>query len=244
MGGMKGKERTRSSWAEIVIAVFSVLSAAILAFAAYEAYRAANIYEEQTRFQVRDGLIKFDRDILSGARAVAWRESFYVELPDGGNSRERAEIRLRLMLKDVQQMPSWEDIPSLSRWLWEPQDFYAEVKVRTREAYAQAEDLLYLLNNVYDAYATGFIAPGEYRTWMSYLYENGQHPLFLVALHFWHQAGFLTEEFAAELRLHFLKSLSNRETAQAIFPTLLKDDWPKKVGEKYFGPKKAAQTTE
>lgn len=57
MGSMEGKERARSSRAEIVVAVFSVLSAAILAFAAYEAYRAADIYEAQTLYQIRDGLI-------------------------------------------------------------------------------------------------------------------------------------------------------------------------------------------
>ena len=150
---------------------------------------------------------------------------------------------------------TWESVPDLYEKLYEVDGFNNADKVDLRNALDMAENMLYLVYNVYDAdnfqknndisyyvklllnrigimgMDTSDIIGAE--TWYAYISELGQNPLFLAAIYKGHKYGYFDEEFSAFIRERLMRSNRIRITLDKIYPELTKDDWVERLNEEY-----------
>jgi hypothetical protein len=162
-------------------------------------------------------------------------EAFFASFPEDLSPEERAERRIKLLAGNEYKTRKWKNVQDLSCMLFEENDFANPTKEKLREAYSVAEEVLYLIDNAYDARRKGFITEKEYRTWWGYLDEVGDHPLFLAAVDYWHQMHYITPELASELRKKLLRPKARgRATLEKFYPQMLRPDWAKLTGEESF----------
>lgn len=211
-----------ATWAMVIL----MLAGALIGYWTY------HIYRKQLEVQMFKGLTDQDQAILEKNRQKSHLEAFYVELPKGMDPLERADRRIRLIVDEERLGRPWRDIADLACLLFEEEDFHSPAKARLRATYGAAEDMLYLLSNVFNAYSAELLAKEDYQTWVAYLPEVGDHPLFLTAVFYWHDANYLSTELAAELRDRLCRpNTHTRATIEALFPEMIEANWPGRVGQ-------------
>ncbi|MFZ5587231.1 MAG: hypothetical protein ACOZHQ_15035 [Thermodesulfobacteriota bacterium] len=85
--------------------------------------------------------------------------------------------------------PELVSINELEKYLYGPDYHYDRRRIVLSEANQLAEGILYLLYNAYEALQAELMTDDDFDTWMAYLGDVGDHPLFLVAIRNWHGNG-------------------------------------------------------
>jgi hypothetical protein len=191
------------------------------------------IYHKQLEVNIFKGLTDQDQGMLERARKKQHLEAFFVEIAKGMDPLLRADRRIRLIAGGEYLTRPWKDIPDLLCLLYEEHDFYNPTKVRLRQTYGLAEDVLYLLNNVFSAHDSKLLADEDYATWIAYLRDVGDHPLFLAAVYYWHDANYLGIDLAKELQKWLCRPGFDhtKATINALYREMTDDSWPQRVGQ-------------
>ncbi len=85
--------------------------------------------------------------------------------------------------------------------------------------------------HAYAAKVNNVLDDADWVTWCGYFYDIGVHPIFLSAIYFGHKYGYFDGEFAKEIQKRLCENDKNADLLQKIYPELLEQDWPEKVGK-------------
>ena len=218
-------------WANLV---FNLVSAGGVIVAAFIGLEALSIYENANRVQAQNAFYMLDREIYDSAKEKAILEPFWAQTSINVSPRERAIKRLELLSSKEFSKKEWKTIPDLYCLLYGENSFEDKNLDRLRECVGLAERILYLLYAVGDSKRSGIVTDEDYETWLGYLGEIGDHPLFLVAIYNGHFFGYLDGEYC-----QYLKDKMNtidwvRGTISEIYPQMNMNGWAQCSGE--MGP--------
>lgn len=183
-------------------------------------------------------LVKIDeaeRKIYELAITYDYLNAFWAYFPEDMSAKDLAKARISLLMNDNinedGNIYAWNDVRDLEHIIFSCDSFCDDKLKRLRTAYNMAEQTLYIVESASNAKSKGIIGDDVYQSYISYVYDIGSHPLFLEAIYFGHETGFLPFEFAKELKKIYMTNKLNRETAELIYPDIIHDpDWAEKVG--------------
>ncbi len=122
----------------------------------------------------------------------------------------------------------WKTVGELyDRYVYRSEGFYDEKRIQLRKAYNFAENILYEVDNAYNAKNLKCLKEEDFQTWVAYTDALGMNPIFLTALQYGHDYAFLSEDSCSffQERISSLHGASN--LLQQIYPELLTNSWRK-----------------
>lgn len=224
----------------IITALFTSIGA-VVGFFAYLEYHKSNLISLNSQLYTQDREYYKKIDTKPHVLAVFAVRPKDIDVMSGAN-------KMLLICAGSNRLSfKWKDVPDLYEKLYQVDGFNIKDRIRLRDALDMAENILYLVYNVYDAVHTSkkdFIIGNLFfakdydiigsETWYAYLNELGENPLFLAAIYKAHKYGYLDQDFAAFIQKRFRGSGRIKEVLKVIYPELVKDDkWPSKVGGRY-----------
>ncbi|MFH1061236.1 MAG: hypothetical protein V1797_21435 [Pseudomonadota bacterium] len=212
---------------------FELITIAILFWGALQAKRATNIYYKQTKFQVARELGDRDNEIVEEIYRSSATSSFFAHYYPM-TPRECAHKRIHMICQDCCGVPDWNTIAELEAWLFDYREFSDKSKVELRKVFSLAQRILYLMVRAWSAKHEGLLDEDEYESWLTYIDIVGTHPLFLVAVYYWHDMGYLIPGLARDIRTRLLHgdkaSFEEIEFIKIVYPEMVADDWVDKIG--------------
>ncbi|MEQ1574674.1 MAG: hypothetical protein ABL993_10555 [Vicinamibacterales bacterium] len=157
--------------------------------------------------------------------AASSLQSIYAHPPDSTvNPEEYCQVRLKALAADAsilqarnvaelyeafEGLPSYHDKPSPGI-------------VQVREAYIHLSSIFGLMHSAQDYKDGGVLSADELKTWLAYSSDIGPHPLLLVTVWNWHEAGYMSREFAAAIRQRLIDDAPrNRAIIEYFYPAML-----------------------
>jgi hypothetical protein len=229
----------RSIWEKIgivierIVAIFIAICTAVGAYAglmAYFEYKKTNDLELYK--QIRD----IDFHIQSRSLEHPEVDAAWVYLPDSIEGKRRADAQLNAIVsKDSKfSFPSWKHVSELDGYLWSPKALQDKDAAKIRKVYTFIEEVLYLVCLVNDYEDYGRLGHDPANTYYAYLIDLGTHPLFLDALWYYHELGYMSPKNARKIQSLLIDGKDkekNRSIIRAIYPELLNPDWVDKLGQ-------------
>jgi hypothetical protein len=96
--------------------------------------------------------------------------------------------------------------------------------VETRKAFIHLSTIFGLMHSAQDYKNGGVLGGSELGTWLGYADDIGPHPLLLVTIWNWHEAGYMSRTFAKAIRDKLLDAdPRNRAIIAHFYPAMLTD---------------------
>lgn len=219
----------QSSKLKVLMEVVSMIALAlgvVVGFLAWTEYRNSN------KVNAESMLLNMDRQIYQKVAEKPNLQALFARMPINTDAIIGSQQLLKLFLRKKEHLSfRWKDIPDLHDKLYQYEGFNAPDRVKLREGLLLAEDILYILVNSYMAYSSSMESKTDFETWIAYVYDIGQHPLFLTAIYGGHKYGYMDPEFAAYLIKRMRESKDIEAILKAVYPDMLKEDWPSRTGK-------------
>lgn len=204
----------------LAVGVASVLAAAV-------GWLAFREYQVQNRVAARAQLLATEQTLVEREIEDGTYAHLQADAPAGISPGGFARHHLALLTTDpdLQNAPNARALHGLiwSTETWEKKD-RAQVQ-GLRRMHRHAESYLYHLQTAFDYHGDKIISDGEWATWAGVVGDLGPHPVLLAALEGAHQHGYLSREFAADLRRRLVALPAHREVVAQYFPQMLHPAW-------------------
>lgn len=177
-----------------------------------------------------------EQNIFQQVVGKEYLKAFFAYHESKHNPKTLADAQLAIIMQGKGSPPEWQTIQDLDECIYSAEHFYDEGLENLREAYALAESMLYVAYEAHDSKTRGVLRADQVSSFRAWVDNNGSHPLFLLAVYFWHHCGYFSSSFAVELREQLLASPVAKAIIQEVYPELLSADWPNQVGQErlYF----------
>lgn len=213
-------------------AAFALILGGILGYYALNEYKRANEENQiANTVQANNTLYVMDRDIYDPGKAREHLEPFWAQVPKNFKPRDRARERIKLLLGDYSQ-DNWKNIAEFNCiMLYSPEAMRKPQLNILRDCTGLAERILYLLYAGFDHFTNKLIDEKDYDTWLAYLKDIGDHPIFLAALYNGHFMGYLDPEFCNLIKNKMVKIPWVLATINEIYPEMLEPGWADCAGK-------------
>jgi hypothetical protein len=212
---------------EIVFYVGSLAVGLASVAAACIGWWAFREYQVQNRTAARTQLLATEHALSEREIDDSLYAQLHTEIPRSTPPAEFAARHLAHLTTDAElrAAPNARALHELiwSSATWEKKD-RAEVQA-LRRLHRHAAAQLYHLQTAFDYRGDRIITDGEWQTWAGTIGDLGPHPVLLAALHGTHRHGYLSREFAAEVRRRLTADPAHRAVVEHFYPEMLQADW-------------------
>jgi hypothetical protein len=203
---------------------------------------ALNIYIKQTeelskqnKIQIDLSLRNAENELYQMASKDEYLEAFFADPPDKENFSFADAQRYVNLFLDKESFGGWKNVGELTSRVFEPsKNFHAPNKKKLRKAFSIAEHLLYLLQDAHSAYKANILCKADYETWITYVDDIGFNPFFLAALSYGHSSGYITKDFAINIKERLRSSKRNEQAISILYKELQEDDWIDNLGKREY----------
>jgi hypothetical protein len=212
---------------DVVTCVFLV-AGVVIGYLSYEEYKRSNIINQNST------LFTADREIYKPIENKPYLQAFFAQRSLNISAFDGSQKLLKLLLgKNDNISFKWKNIPDLYDKLYQLEGFNQPDRVRMRACFSMAQDILYLLENVYSLSENSEdLKDIDAETWFAYIEQIGGHPLFLAAIYEGHKYRYLTSDFAAFLAKRMIESKNIKPILESIYPDMLEMNWAHQINDR------------
>lgn len=215
----------------LIVGIFVGVCGAWCGYIAWQENRAAN------RLNVSNQLYAEDAKVYERLAQEPMLDAFWAEFPKDTNVVTVAHKQVWILVStndaciahlcstNSDPIP-WTTIPEfVSKYIYGGEHFHTPLRDQLRKAYSFAEQILYEVDNAINARDQGFVKEEDFQTWAAYTDTLGKHPLFLTALAYAHDYGFLGESSCAFFKDRITSLEGATPLIQSIYPEMLTNEW-------------------
>lgn len=231
----KGTSKSKLKTFVDISTVVLLLAGAAIGFFALKEYKASS------KASTESFLMALDKQVYQKLHEKPYLQALFAHPPENIYPTIGCKQLLLLFLNEENDNKkkdlsfTWKDIPDLYSKLFQAEGFNNEDRIRLREGYFIAEDILYIMLNAYQFLESKMYSEDDYETWIAYIYDLGHNPLFWTAFYCGHKYGYVDQGFAANLVEH-IKGLEPQNNIlimlKDLYPELFEDGWVGRLGER------------
>lgn len=181
----------------------------------------SNLTASRSQLYESEGIV----NIREFGAAASGLQSIYAQPPGSVvNPEEYCRIRLKALATDASILQArnvtelYEAFAGLPSYDGKPSPSVVQV----REAFIHLSSIFGLMHSAQDYKNGGVLSADELRTWLGYSSDIGPHPLLLVTIWNWHEARYMSREFAAAIRKRLIDDAPrNRAIIEYFYPEML-----------------------
>lgn len=161
---------------------------------------------------------------------------FWAYFPNETNQDKLFQKKLIVFCSQAQCAKPGFNIPvksieQLESWLYDGDTINDCCKKELRVAYSLSEIILYTVATAHNAYSKGVIGEDIWHTYSPYIEDAGSNPLFLDALYYGHEKGYITTQYAKYLQDRLRANDDTRAMIEYCYSEMLDSNWAGKIDE-------------